>query len=262
MALKRLCENTIVLGQILVPTTDCHLCGKLELARETLRLVVITSGKGGIGKKTTAANVGLSLARLRFFVVAIDTDVGLRNLDLLLGLENRVNYTIAEVLNDRNSPIGFSGKALVWLVDALKACEDRSLDFILIDYLTGIGARFITGIAPANDMVLVMMQIEWQGWFIPKDSKVIMSTYRGYSLVLNKSPNLARLAFEQAAWKLVEHDNIKQFLSKLPRKSRKPDSLELARSNSCTVTGPPHNLADPTVLIQVLDIPVLQNGHR
>ncbi|CDP16940.1 unnamed protein product [Coffea canephora] len=72
---------------------------KPQLAGDTPRVVVITSGKGGVGKTTTTANVGLSLARLGFSVVAIDADVGLRNLDLLLGLENRVNYTVVEVLN-------------------------------------------------------------------------------------------------------------------------------------------------------------------
>ncbi|KAK9156893.1 hypothetical protein Scep_003467 [Stephania cephalantha] len=72
---------------------------KPQLSGDTPRVVVITSGKGKVGKTTTTANVGLSLARLGFSVVAIDADVGLRNLDLLLGLENRINHTVVEVLN-------------------------------------------------------------------------------------------------------------------------------------------------------------------
>ncbi|KAE8719721.1 putative septum site-determining protein MinD [Hibiscus syriacus] len=189
---------------------------KPELAGETPRVVVITSGKGGVGKTTTTANVGLSLARLGFFVVAIDADVGLRNLDLLLGLENRVNYTVVEVLNGdcrldqalvrdkrwsnfellciskprSKLPIGFGGKALVWLVDALKAREDKSPDFILID------------------------------WVIPEDSEVIRSTNRGYPLVLNKPPTLAGLAFEQAAWRLVEQDSMKAVMVEEEPKKR------------------------------------------
>ncbi|GLU05635.1 hypothetical protein SLE2022_227250 [Rubroshorea leprosula] len=152
-----------------------------QLAGETPRVVVITSGKGGVGKTTTTANVGLSLACLGFSVVAIDVDVGLRNLDLLLGLESRVNYTVVEVLNGdcrldqalvrdkrwsnfellciskprSKLPIGFGGKALVWLVDALKSCEEGSPDFILIDCPAGIDAGFITTITPANEAVLV-----------------------------------------------------------------------------------------------------------
>jgi septum site-determining protein MinD len=61
-------------------------------------VVVVTSGKGGVGKTTTTANLAASLARLSLPVVAVDADAGLRNLDLLLGLENRVHLTAADVL--------------------------------------------------------------------------------------------------------------------------------------------------------------------
>ena len=62
------------------------------------RVIVITSGKGGVGKTTTSANLGMSIARLGYRVCLVDADIGLRNLDLLLGLENRVMYTAMEVL--------------------------------------------------------------------------------------------------------------------------------------------------------------------
>ncbi|NEQ88398.1 MAG: septum site-determining protein MinD, partial [Moorea sp. SIO2I5] len=62
------------------------------------RIIVITSGKGGVGKTTITANLGLALARLGRRVALVDADFGLRNLDLLLGLENRVVYTAIEVL--------------------------------------------------------------------------------------------------------------------------------------------------------------------
>eukprot|EP01018_Ginkgo_biloba_P021296 Gb_06001 [translate_table: standard] len=259
-----------------------------QLAGETPRIVVITSGKGGVGKTTTTANIGLSLARLEFKVVAIDADVGLRNLDLLLGLENRVNYTAMEVLNGEcrldqalirdkrwtnfellcinkpryKMPLGFGGKALIWLVDALKKRSEGSPDFILIDCPAGIDAGFITAITPANEAILVttpditslrdadrvtgllecdgikdikmvvnrvrsdlikgedMMSVldvqEMLGLsllgVIPEDAEVIKSTNRGYPLVLNKPPTLAGLAFEQAAWRLVEQDSMKAVL--------------------------------------------------
>eukprot|EP00250_Pteridium_aquilinum_P001780 c11996_g1_i1 orf=89-1213(+) len=259
-----------------------------QLAGQVPRVVVITSGKGGVGKTTTTANIGLCLARLDFKVVAIDADVGLRNLDLLLGLENRVNYTAMEVLNGEcrldqalirdkrwtnlellcinkpryKMPLGFGGKALTWLVDALKKRPEGSPDFIIIDCPAGIDAGFITAITPANEAVLVttpditslrdadrvtgllecdgikdikmivnrvrsdmikgedMMSVldvqEMLGLpllgVIPEDAEVIRSTNRGYPLVLNKPPTLAGLAFEQAAWRLVEQDSMKAVL--------------------------------------------------
>ena len=62
------------------------------------QVIVVTSGKGGVGKTTSSANLGMSMARLGYRVALIDADIGLRNLDLLLGLENRVMYTAMEVL--------------------------------------------------------------------------------------------------------------------------------------------------------------------
>ena len=62
-------------------------------------MVVVTSGKGGVGKTTSTANLGMSIARLGYRVALIDADIGLRNLDLLLGLENRVMFTAMEVLD-------------------------------------------------------------------------------------------------------------------------------------------------------------------
>lgn len=63
--------------------------------------IVITSGKGGVGKTTTTANIGTALAALNKRVVVVDGDTGLRNLDVLMGLENRIVYTITDVLENR-----------------------------------------------------------------------------------------------------------------------------------------------------------------
>ena len=61
-------------------------------------VLVITSGKGGVGKTTTSANIGTGLAKLNKKVILIDTDIGLRNLDVVMGLENRIVYNLVDVI--------------------------------------------------------------------------------------------------------------------------------------------------------------------
>ena len=62
-------------------------------------VIVVTSGKGGVGKTTTVANIGTGLAMLNKKTVVVDTDIGLRNLDVILGLENRIVYNLVDVIN-------------------------------------------------------------------------------------------------------------------------------------------------------------------
>lgn len=69
-------------------------------------IIVVTSGKGGVGKTTTTANLGVGLARLDKKVIVIDTDLGLRNLDVVMGLENRIVYNLIDVIEgDRKSVV-------------------------------------------------------------------------------------------------------------------------------------------------------------
>lgn len=63
--------------------------------------IVITSGKGGVGKTTTSANLGTALAILGKRVCLVDTDIGLRNLDVVMGLENRIIYDLVDVVEGR-----------------------------------------------------------------------------------------------------------------------------------------------------------------
>ena len=67
-------------------------------------VIVVTSGKGGVGKTTTSANVGTGLAKLDKKVVLIDTDIGLRNLDVVMGLENRIVYNLVDVVEGNCRP--------------------------------------------------------------------------------------------------------------------------------------------------------------
>ncbi len=62
------------------------------------RVVTITSGKGGVGKTTTTANLGVALAMMGKRVVTIDADIGLRNLDVVMGLENRIVYDLVDAV--------------------------------------------------------------------------------------------------------------------------------------------------------------------
>jgi septum site-determining protein MinD len=139
------------------------------------RAIVITSGKGGVGKTTTTANLGMALARLGHSVVVIDADFGLRNLDLLLGLENRVVYTALDVLaglcrldqalvKDKRQPkLALLPAAQNRTKESVNAQQMRQLvralatryEFILIDCPAGIEMGFRNAIAAATEAIVV-----------------------------------------------------------------------------------------------------------
>ncbi|MBW4519094.1 MAG: septum site-determining protein MinD [Scytolyngbya sp. HA4215-MV1] len=139
------------------------------------RIIVVTSGKGGVGKTTSTANLGMALAQLGRKVAVVDADFGLRNLDLLLGLENRVVYTAVEVLAgecrlDQALVKDKRQNRLVLLPAAQNRTKDavtpdqmkqlvvslaESYDYILVDSPAGIEMGFQNAIAAAQEALVV-----------------------------------------------------------------------------------------------------------
>jgi septum site-determining protein MinD len=141
----------------------------------TGRIITITSGKGGVGKTTVTANLSVALAAMGHRVTAIDTDIGLRNLDIVLGLENRIVYDLVDVaegkcglsqalIQDRRFP-NLSVLPASQTVDksaisardlTLIAAELRSAnDYVFVDSPAGIEHGFQNAIAAADDIIVV-----------------------------------------------------------------------------------------------------------
>lgn len=139
------------------------------------KVVTITSGKGGVGKTTTTANLGVSLARLGKKTVVVDADIGLRNLDVVMGLENRIVYDLVDVVEGRSklrqSMIKHKQFPDLYLIPAAQTRDKTSVspadmidicnklkpefDFILIDSPAGIERGFRNAIAPADEVLIV-----------------------------------------------------------------------------------------------------------
>lgn len=145
------------------------------MSRQETRYILICSGKGGVGKTTLTANLGIALARRGARTAVVDADFGLRNLDLLLGLENRIVYTAQEVLaetcrldqalvkhklepNLALLPAG-NPRMLEWLKpdDMRRIAEllSESFDYVLIDCPAGIEDGFKNAVAAAREAIVV-----------------------------------------------------------------------------------------------------------
>ena len=138
-------------------------------------VIVVTSGKGGVGKTTTTANIGTGLAKAGKMVVMIDTDIGLRNLDVVLGLENRIVYDLVDVIKgtcklkqalikdkrfenmfllpaaQTKDKTAVNQKQMVALTQTLK----KEFDYVIIDCPAGIEHGFKNAIAGADKAIVV-----------------------------------------------------------------------------------------------------------
>nr|WP_222439295.1 septum site-determining protein MinD [Sporosarcina sp. BP05] len=152
------------------------VCHHLKEEASVGEAIVITSGKGGVGKTTTTANLGTALALQGKKVCLIDTDIGLRNLDVILGLENRIIYDLVDVIEGRckvqqalvkdkrfedglfllpaaqtTDKNAINPEQMKTLVNELK----RDYDYILIDCPAGIEQGFKNAIAGADRAIVV-----------------------------------------------------------------------------------------------------------
>ena len=126
----------------------------------TGRVIVITSGKGGVGKTTSSANIGTALAKTGAKVALIDTDIGLRNLDLLLGLENRIVYTLVDVVEERcklkQALVKDKKCPNLCLLAAAQTRDKTSVsEEQLVDCPAGIEQGFQNAIAGASEAIIV-----------------------------------------------------------------------------------------------------------
>jgi len=139
------------------------------------QVITITSGKGGVGKTTISANLAAALAMQGNKVVAIDADIGLRNLDVVMGLENRIVYDLVDVvegrcrlrqamIKDKRQPDLYlipaaqtRDKMAVSPSDMILVCDQlrQEMDFVIIDSPAGIERGFRNAMAPADQVLVV-----------------------------------------------------------------------------------------------------------
>ena len=141
----------------------------------TAKVMTVTSGKGGVGKTTATANIGVALALIGQKVVCIDSDIGLRNLDVVMGLENRIVYDLVDVvegrarlrqamIKDKRLPELYlipaaqtRDKTAISPSDMVRICDELrpEVDWILIDSPAGIERGFRNAIAASDTAIIV-----------------------------------------------------------------------------------------------------------
>ena len=209
------------------------------------RILTITSGKGGVGKTTATANLGVALALNGQRVVTVDADIGLRNLDVVMGLENRIVYDLVDVVEGRcrlrqamirhkqlselyllpaaqtRDKTAVSPEDMVRLTDQLRP----EFDFVIIDSPAGIERGFKNAIAPADEILIINRlrpdMIRRENMLatgdvvevlaidligiVPEDEHIIISTNRGRPAAMDDH-SPAGQAFRNIAQRVMGED--------------------------------------------------------
>lgn len=212
------------------------------------RRIVLTSGKGGVGKTTVCANLGISLSRLGFRVVLVDVDIGLNNLDIILGVDKQIVFDIVDVISgkcrakqalvqdpkfpnlyilpsSRNmNNIKVLGENIKNVINLL----DSSFDYILIDCPAGVDEGFHRAVFSANEAIVVVTP----HLSSIRDANKVIGLLNDYD-ILNKSLVINRMRGDMLVnGEMLTVENIVHSL-KIPLLGVIPEDDDI--SSSCSV---------------------------
>lgn len=212
------------------------------------RRIVLTSGKGGVGKTTVCANLGISLSRLGFRVVLVDVDIGLNNLDIILGVDKQIVFDIVDVIggkcrakqalvqdpkfpnlyilpSSRNiSNMSILSENIKNVINLL----DSSFDYILIDCPAGVDEGFHRAVFSANEAIVIVTP----HLSSIRDANKVISLLNDYE-ISNKSLVINRMRGDMlVSGEMLTVENIVRSL-KIPLLGVIPEDDEI--SSSCSV---------------------------
>lgn len=182
------------------------------------RVITITSGKGGVGKTTATANLGVALAQRGKEVVVLDADIGLRNLDVVMGLENRIVYDLVDaveghcrlqqaLIRDKRLPelhllpaAQTRDKSAVSEEQMHELCDElrEMADFVLIDSPAGIEQGYRNAVAPADEVFIITTP----------EVSAIRDADRIIGLVEAEEKGPARLIINRLKPRMVQHGDM------------------------------------------------------
>lgn len=212
------------------------------------RRIVLTSGKGGVGKTTVCANLGISLSRLGFRVVLVDVDIGLNNLDIILGVDKQIVFDLVDVIggkcrakqalvqdpkfpnlyilpSSRNiSNMSILSENIKNVINLL----DSSFDYILIDCPAGVDEGFHRAVFSANEAIVIVTP----HLSSIRDANKVISLLNDYE-ISNKSLVINRMRGDMlVSGEMLTVENIVRSL-KIPLLGVIPEDDEI--SSSCSV---------------------------